>query len=352
MTASSPRPLRLLLTRPIPERGMELLRESGAEVQLLQSEDEAPVPRRELLQAVEGADALLSLLTETVDLELLEAGAKLRGVANYAVGVDNIDLASATELGIPVSNTPGILTETTADLTWALLLATARRIPEGDQYVREGHFTIWGPRLLLGTDVGPGGDETPKTLGLIGFGRIGQAVARRAVGFGMRILAHARAPIPPLPGLLEVEQVSLDRLLQESDFVSLHLPLTGETQHLLDAARLRSMRETAILINTSRGPIVDEAALVQLLREGRLAGAGLDVFEEEPTVHPGLLELPNVVLAPHIGSASRRTRSLMAEFAVLNAIHHLRGEVAPNALNPSVYSSEAWRLRTAASIPH
>jgi glyoxylate reductase len=284
---------------------------------------------------------LLCLLTERIDHEVLEANPRLRGIANFAVGFDNIDLDLATELGIPVSNTPGVLTEATADFTFALLLACARRIPEADRFTRDGHFRIWGPTLLLGADVGPGPDGQPKTLGIVGYGRIGQAVARRARGFDMELLANA-----PTPGDdPDVQFVALPELLARSDFVTIHATLTPATRHFIGEPELRRMKRTAFLINAARGAIVDEAALVRALREGWIAGAGLDVYEHEPALTAGLTSLSNVVLAPHVASASVHTRGRMATIAATNAIAHLRGERAPDCVNPEVYERETWTRR-------
>jgi glyoxylate reductase len=339
----------VFVTRRIPEAGLVLLREGGAEV-VIGEVDETRLPSREVVRDGGGkAAVLLPLLTETVDREFLEGVPHLRGVANYAVGFNNIDVVAATELGIPVSNTPGILTDTTADMTWALILAVARRIPEGDRYVREGRFRTWGPNLLLGTDVSPGGSGVRKTLGILGLGRIGEAVARRASGFEMDILAASSRGDGSRVVPAGIEWVEVEELLERSDFLTIHLPLTAETHHFIDETKLRRMKSTAFIVNTSRGPVIDENALVRALREGWIAGAALDVFEEEPDLAPGLAELENVVLAPHTGSASRDTRSRMAVIAATNALHHLRGERAPNVVNPEVYESEAWRIRVGAN---
>ena len=339
---------RVFVTRRIPEAGLARLREGGAEIRVGQTDEERGVEPDVLLEGVRWADVLLALLTEPVDRPLLEANPRLRGVANYAVGFNNVDVGAATELGLPVTNTPGVLTDTTADLTWALLLAVARRVPEAHAYMAGGRYRLWGPNLLLGGDVSPGGSGRRKVLGIVGFGRIGQAVARRAVGFDMEVLAHdprnrdrVEAFGPP------VRWSELDALLARSDFVTLHPRLTAETHHLVDARALGLMKPTAYLVNVARGEVVDERALVHALREGAIAGAALDVFEEEPEMAPGLAELPNVVLAPHIGSASRDTRDRMAVMAADNALHHLRGERAPHAVNPDVYATEAWRRRSA-----
>jgi len=260
-----------------------------------------------------GADALLCLLTDRIDARFLEGARHLRIVANMAVGTDNVDLAAAARLGIPISNTPDVLTDATADLAFALLLAAARRLAWADRFVRGGGFVGWKP------DVGIGLDVTGRTLGIVGAGRIGRAVAERARGFRMEVLFHSRSGGVPL-----------DELLARSDFVTLHVPLTEKTRHLIGARELASMKKTAVLVNTARGPIVDEAALVHALRSGQIAAAGLDVFEHEPALAPGLADLPQVVLAPHVGSATIATRDRMAEVAALNVIAALRGEPIPN----------------------
>jgi len=282
----------------------------GAALRVLEAAGlEAEVGALEL----DGCDALLCLLTDRIDDALLAAAPRLRIVANMAVGTDNVDLAAARARNVAVSNTPDVLTDATADLTWALLLATARRLAWGDRYVRGGGFTGWHPELGIGADV------TGRTLGIVGPGRIGRAVAERARGFRMEVLLHGRSSTG-LP---------LDELLERSDFVSLHLPLSPETRHLIGERELRRMRPHAILVNTARGPIVDEAALVRALREGWIAGAGLDVFEREPALAPGLAELPQVVLAPHVGSATTATRDRMAELAAESIVAALAGKPIP-----------------------
>jgi glyoxylate reductase len=338
---------RVFVTRRIPRAGLERLALASAEVRIGQPDDDAPVSRAELEAGVRWCDVLLSLLTEPIDRALLASNPTLRGVANYAVGFNNIDVAAATELGIPVSNTPGILTDTTADLAWALLLAVARRIPEADAYMRGDRYRRWGPHLLLGADVSPGGSGRRKVLGIIGFGRIGTAVARRASGFEMDVLAydpHGRDRIASAPG---VQWAELDDLLRTSDFVTLHPLLTDETRHMIDARALRLMKPTAYLINVSRGAVVDERALVAALRHGEIAGAALDVYENEPAMAAGLAECDNVVLAPHIASASTDTRDRMATVAAANVVTQLRGEPAPNVVNPEVYDTPAYRQRIA-----
>jgi lactate dehydrogenase-like 2-hydroxyacid dehydrogenase len=328
--ATSGRP-RVFVARIIPDDGLRpVLDACDARVW----EDELPPPREELLRAVEGCDGLLSLLTDRVDDELLDrAGPQLRVVSNFAVGFDNVDVPACTRRGIPVGNTPGVLTDTTADLAFALLMAAARRVAEGDRYVRAGRWRTWGPMLLMGPDV------HGSTIGIVGFGRIGQAVARRASGFGMRILYHdvqrADAAIEAAHG---ATYVPLEVLLAESDFVSLHVNLTAETRHLVNAERLRQMRPTAVLVNTSRGPVVDQGALYEALRDGVIFAAALDVTDPEPMA-PGdpLLSLDNCLVVPHIASASRATRGKMASMAAANLLAGVRGERLPTPVNPEVY---------------
>lgn len=299
-----------------------------------------------ILREVKKCRLLLSLLTERIDKAILEANEKLLGVANLAVGFDNIDMETATSLGIPVTNTPEVLTETTADLAWALLMAVARRIPEAHNFTVRGKYKIWGPSLLMGNDVGTGPRGEAKTLGIVGYGRIGQGVHRRASGFGMRVLAYDPWVKEDIDKTEGVEYADLPDLLAESDFVTLHCNLTEETHHLIGKKELLEMKKTAYLINTSRGPVVDEAALVSALKEKKISGAGLDVYEDEPKLAEGLAELENVVLLPHIASASRATRGEMAMMAARNALALLRKEHAPNTVNPQVYETEAYGKRT------
>jgi glyoxylate reductase len=277
--------------------------------------DPVPIPRATLLERIRGVDGILSLLTDRMDAEAMDAaGGSLKVISNYAVGFDNVNLDAAKERGIVVTNTPGVLTETTADLTWALLMAAARRIAEGDRFTRTGHWKGWDPLQLLGVDV------FGKTLGIIGLGRIGVSVARRAAGFRMRILYTDVQPFPEREAETGAQFVSLDELLRESDFISVHSPMTPETRHLINEEAFRKIKPTAVLVNAARGLVVDEAALVHALREQRIFAAGLDVYEREPQLAPGLADLPNVVLAPHLGSASRETRSKMAELAARNLV--------------------------------
>ena len=286
-----------------------------------------PMPRPDLLAAVEGVDALISLMSDRVDEELLDAaGAGLRVVANYAVGYDNIDVAACGRRGVVVTNTPDVLTDATADHAFALLLGVARRLLEGDDLVRSGGWTGWEPGQLLGRHV------TGATLGIVGMGRIGAAVARRAAAFGMSVVYHNRRRSPEVEALTGARLVSLDELLRTSDFVTLHCPLTEETHHLIDAEALRSMKRTAVLVNTARGPVVDEEALAEALEAGELWGAGLDVFEREPLVTERLVRLPNVLLAPHTGSATVVARDGMARLCAQAVVTVLAGGIPPNVV--------------------
>jgi len=321
--------LKVYITRRIPEPGIEMIRKEH-EVEI--NPYDRVLTREELLQAVKGKDGILCLLTDKIDAEVFDAaGPQLKVVSNYAVGYDNIDVKEATKRGIVVTNTPGVLTETTADLACALILATARRIVEADKFTRAGKYEGWAPMLFLGQDV------YGKTLGIIGMGRIGQAVARRAKGFNMKVLYNDIRRIPEeIEKELNATFVSLDELLEQSDFVSLHTYLSPETYHLINEERLRKMKKTAYLINTSRGPVVDESALVRALKEGWIAGAGLDVYEFEPKLVPGLAECENAVLLPHIASASVETRTKMATMAAENLLAVLAGKMPPNPVNPEV----------------
>jgi glyoxylate reductase len=319
---------RVFVTRRIPDEGLRPIREA-CEVRIW--EDDLPPPRAELLAAVEGCDGILTLLTDRVDADLLDrAGPRLRVVSNYAVGYDNIDVAACAARGVAVGNTPGALTETTADLAFALLAAVARRVAEGDRYVRAGRWRTWGPLLLLGPDL------HGATLGIVGFGRIGQAVARRAAGFGMTVLYWSRTRLDPAEeARLGVAWADFPDLLARSDFVSIHASLSPETRHLIDAAALRSMKPGAILVNTARGPIVDQAALADALRHGVIAGAALDVTDPEPIAPDDpLVGLDNCLIVPHIGSASPATRGRMAEMAAANLLAGVRGQPLPNPVQP------------------
>jgi len=351
---------RVLVTRRIPQEGLNILEES---CQVEVSDYDGVMPREVLLQKVKGVDGILCLLNDDIDWEVMEAaGQNLRVISNYAVGYDNIDIEEATKRKIMVTNTPGVLTEATADLAWALLMAVARRVVEGDRFVREGKFRGWEPLLLLGDDV------YGATLGIIGLGRIGQAMARRARGFDMRIIYFDYHQVKDIEKLGRIGQAMARRargfdmriiyfdyhqvkdiekelgvtyhpfpeLLAQSDFVSLHVPLTRETYHLIGEKELKMMKKESYLINTSRGPVIDEKALVRALREGWIRGAALDVFEQEPQIEPELLGLDEVVLTPHLGSASHATRTKMAVLAARNLVLALQGETPPHLVNPDV----------------
>ena len=318
----------VFVTRRLPPVALERLAEH---CQLEVWEDFLPPDYDVLHQKIKGLDALLCLLTDRVDAELIAAASHLKVISNMAVGYDNIDVAAASKRGIPVGNTPGALTETTADFAFALLMAVARRIPEAQAYIKAGHWKTWHPTVLSGQDI------YGATLGIVGFGRIGQAVARRAGGFGMRILAHGGGHEDAIRAV-GAEKISLADLLAQSDYVSLHVPLTEKTHHLIGASELEIMKPTAILVNTARGAVVDSKALCDALRQGQILAAGLDVTEPEP-IPPDdpLLTLNNCVVVPHIASASVATRRKMSEMAVDNVIAGISGKPLPTCVNPQVY---------------
>lgn len=321
---------RIYVTRQIATPALDKLREAG---DVVVWDEDRPIPRDALLKHIAEADALLSMLTERIDGELLEHAPRLKVVSNMAVGYDNVDVSAATRRGIPVGNTPDVLTESTADLTFALLLSAARRLPEGERYVRAGKWQQWSPSLLLGRDV------YGATLGIVGFGRIGQAVARRAKGFGMRVLYHGGSD-RQTAAEIGAEERTLDDLLRESDFVSLHVPMKPETHHLIGTAQFALMKPTAILINVARGAVVDPVALYTALRSKRICAAALDVTEPEPIPADHLLlTLDNCLIVPHVGSATVATRERMALLAAENALAGLCGERLPSCINPSVYES-------------
>ena len=312
----------VVVTRRIPSDGIALL---GSYFRVDENRDDRPYTPEELAVRAEDAEAIVALLTDRIDETLLARCRKLKVVANVAVGYDNVDLAAAKRHGVAVTNTPGVLTDATADFAFTLLLAAARRVVEADRYVRERKFDGW---LMMGF---LGGDLTGRILGLAGFGRIGQAVARRARGFGMNVIYQDENAAPEaIEAELGARRVDKETLVRESDYLSLHVPLLPQTHHYIGAAELAAMKRTAYLVNTSRGPVVDEAALAQALRDGEIAGAGLDVFEREPQVDPGLVSLDNVVLAPHIASATVETRTKMALMAAENAIAAVKGITPPN----------------------
>jgi glyoxylate reductase len=321
-----PKP-KVYATHQLFESAREVL-EASCDVEYWTNEERPP--REEVLRRVKDKEGLVCLLTEKVNEELLRAAPKLRIAANVAVGFDNIDLDACTKRGVVAANTPGVLDETTADFAWTLMMAVARRLSEGEQLARSGHWKGWNLDQLCGTDV------WGKTLGIVGFGRIGRAMARRALGFQMRVLYHdaLRAPAD-VEEVFKAEYRDMNSLLAESDFVTLHVPLMAETRSLFDAPKFYRMKPTAFLINTARGPVVDEAALVAALESKKIAGAALDVYENEPFIHPGL-KRPNVVLAPHLASASTETRTKMAVMAAGNVASLFKGQMPPNMLNPSV----------------
>jgi glyoxylate reductase len=320
----------LLITRPIMAEPLERLEER---CDVTVHENEFGIPRDELLQVIAGRDAIVTMLTEKVDAEFLAAaGPKLKIVANHAVGFDNIDVQACTEAGVLASNTPDVLTETTADTAFALLMAAARRVGEGERFLRAERPWIWGPLMMLGQDV------HHKTMGVVGFGRIGQAVARRAKGFGMRVIYADAFQLPPeVEAETGAQRMELPQLLAEADFVSIHTNLTPETRHLFDAEAFRAMKPTAVLVNTSRGPVVDEAALADALESGELFAAGLDVFEREPEVESRLLKLENAVVIPHLGSATVDTRIAMGSVVADNVFAALDGGRPPTLLNPDAF---------------
>jgi glyoxylate reductase len=320
----------VLVTRRLPQEALDRV---GARCDVTLYDGEGAMPRDQLLAEVAGKAGAITLLTDRVDDEFLEAaGSQLKIVANYAVGFDNIDVDACTRHGVLASNTPEVLTETTADTAFALMMAAARRIAEGDRFLRSRTAWIWGPLMMLGQDI------HHKTLGIVGFGRIGQALARRGRGFGMRILYQDMyRPPDEVAAEFGAEYRDLDDLLRESDFVSLHTNLTPQTRHLINAERLTIMKPTAVLVNTSRGPVIDEEALARALTEGQIFAAGLDVFEREPSVHPALLACENAVLIPHLGSATVETRLAMANLAADNLFAALENQRPPTLLN-----AEAW----------
>lgn len=317
--------MKVFVTARLPGEVLSLI---AREHQVETHDEDIPIDRRSLLAGVEGVEGLLCTITDRIDEELLHRAPGLKVIANNGVGFDHIDLDAATRRGVQVTNTPGVLTEATADLAFALILATGRRVVEGDRVTREGRFRFWAPLHFLGQDV------SRKTLGVVGFGRIGKAVAKRAAGFDMKVLYFGRTRLDPAEEeKLGVSYAPLDELLREADYVSVHVPLRPETKHLIGSRELGLMKSSACLINTARGPIVDERALVEALRSRHIRAAGLDVYENEPELSPGLAELDNAVLLPHMGSATIETRTRMALMAANNLLAALRGERPPNCIN-------------------
>ena len=312
----------------IPTPGLDLLRKKFT---IAINSDNCVLTKEEIIKGIKGSDGLLCLLTDPIDREVIYAEPKLKMIASYAVGYDNIDISAAIERGIPVSNTPGVLTETTAELAWALLFSVARRIAEGDRFTRAGKFKGWEPLLMLGQDV------TNKTLGIIGAGRIGTAFALKSKGFQMKVIYSDEKKNEQLERELGAKKVPLSELLKKSDFVSIHVPLMKATHHLIGEKELKMMKKTTILLNTARGPIIDEAALIKALKEHWIFGAGLDVYEHEPKIPEDLKKLDNVILQPHIGSGTIETRTKMALIAAENLIEGLKGNIPPNCINKEVF---------------
>jgi len=320
--------MRIFVTRRIPEPGIQML-ERYHDVEV--NPENRVLTKEEIIKGVRDKDGLLCLLTDPIDEEVINSASRLKMIANYAVGYDNIDIKTATERRIPVSNTPGVLTDTTAEMAWALLFAVTRRIVEGDRFCRGDKFKGWDPMLMLGHDV------SGKTLGVIGAGRIGTSFALKSRGFSMKVLYNSRHRNDILEEKLDARKVSLEELLKESDFISLHVPLTSDTYHLIGEKELKMMKENAILINTSRGAVIEEEALIKALKKHWIWGAGLDVYEHEPSIPRELKKLDNVVLQPHSASATFETRSKMAEVAARNLLIGLKGEHPPNCVNPEVF---------------
>lgn len=320
--------MEVFVTREIPEVGIDLLKEKY-EVEV--STKSRNLTKEELIENVEGKDAILCLLTDTIDKEVISAGNNLKVISNYAVGYDNIDVTTATKKGIAVTNTPGVLTEATAEIAWSLMMAVARNVVEGDKFVRKDRFEGWDPTLMLGHEL------HGKTLGIVGMGNIGSKVAEISQGFDMEVLYHNRSRNERIEKKVDAEYVEIDRLLKESDFVSLHVPLTEETENLIGERELELLGSDSYLINTARGEVVDEDALVEFLKENKIAGAGIDVYANEPHgANPDYYDLRNVVLTPHLGSASYKAREGMAKMAAENLIAVLEGEKPENIVNPEV----------------
>ena len=320
--------MKIFITRKIPETGLEILKKYH---DIKVNSYDGGLTKKEIIQGIKGKDGLLCLLTDQIDKEIIDSEPRLKMIANYAVGFDNIDVKTATRKGIPVSNTPGVLTDATSEMAWALLFSVSRRIVEADKFTRAGKFNGWSPMLMLGQDI------TNKTLGVIGTGRIGTAFALKSKGFGMNVLYVNRKRNEILEKELNAKKVKLEKLLKESDFISVHVPLTKSTSHLFSKREFQLMKENAVFINTSRGPVVDEKALIQALKDNWIFGAGIDVYENEPEVPEELKKLDNVVLQPHSASATFEARSKMAILAAENMIKGLKGEFPPNCVNPEVF---------------
>ena len=320
--------MKIFLTRKIPKKGIDILKKEH-DIEVF---PENRIPKKEeIIHGLKGKDGLLCLLSDPIDKDVISSEPKLKMIASYAVGYDNIDVKEATKRKIPVSNTPGVLTDATAEMAWALLFSVSRRIVEADSFTRAGKFKGWGPMLMLGQDI------SNKTLGIVGAGRIGTAFALKSKGFNMEILYYSNSKNQRLEKELDAKRVDLNELLKKSDFVSIHVPLTNETQHLIGKKQLKVMKKTSILINTSRGPVIDEKALFKALKEEWIFGAGLDVYEKEPEITKGLIDLDNVVLQPHSASATFKARSDMAIIAAENMIAGLKGKIPPNCVNMELF---------------
>ena len=321
--------MKIFVTRKIPEPGLDLLRKHH---EVYVNPEDRVLSKKEVIENLKGKSGLLCLLTDQIDAEVIESEPNLKMIANYAVGYNNIDVKTATKHKIPVSNTPDVLTDTTAEMAWALLFSVARRIVEADKFTRNGNFKGWAPMLMHGQDV------TGKTLGIIGTGRIGTAFALKSKGFDMNVLYYDVKTNDKLEKELGAEKVELDVLLKKSDFISLHVPLIDSTKHLIGERELKMMKRTAILINTSRGPVIDEKSLSKALKERWIYGTGLDVYEKEPEIHLDLLKLDNVILQPHSASATTETRNKMSIMAAENMIQGLKGENPSNCVNKEIFS--------------
>jgi len=321
---------RVYVTRMIPRAGIDLLKE---ECEVTVNPDDRVLTRKELLENIRDADGVLCLLTDKIDAEVFNTAISSKGFANYAVGYDNIDVEEATRRGIPVSNTPGVLTDATAELAWALLFSIARRVVESDAFLRSGKWQGWGPLQFIG------GDIEGKTLGVVGTGRIGTAMALKSRGFNMKVVYSDVADNPVLEEKCGAKRVSFEELLSIADYISIHVPLMDSTHHLFNRETFRKMKRSAYLVNTSRGPVIAEKELLEALQEGLIAGAAIDVYENEPLLTPGLEKLGNIVVTPHIASATHESRTNMALKAARNLLAMLRGEHAPDCVNPEVYEN-------------
>ncbi len=321
--------MKIFITRKIPKAGVDLLQKKGYKIEI--NKYNRILTKNEIIAGLKNKDGLIPLLTDKIDKEIIYSEPKLKMIANYAVGYDNIDIKTATKKGIPVSNTPDVLTDTTADMAWALLFSVSRRIVEGDKFTRSGKFKGWDPMLMLGQDI------SNKTLGIIGTGRIGSSFGLKSKGFKMKVLYYDEKINNTLEKELNAKKVSKSYIIKKSDFISLHLPLNKSTYHFIGFNELKNMKKNTILINTSRGSIIDEEALARALKEKWIFGAGLDVFENEPTVNPKLLILNNVVIQPHSASATFKTRSKMAIIAAKNVIEGLEGKIPKNCVNKEIY---------------